>query len=86
MATTGCGAESLDFAFIDGNHRYEHVRADLHAWWPKIRAGGLLSGHDYGVCRDATGQWGVRCAVDEFSANVRRAVQVGSDGVWWIER
>jgi predicted O-methyltransferase YrrM len=79
-------AESLDFAFIDGNHLYEHVRADLHAWWPKIRAGGLLSGHDYGICRDATGQWGVRRAVDEFAGNVRRAVQVGDDGVWWIER
>lgn len=80
------GPDSLDFAFIDGNHLYEHVRADLHAWWPKIRAGGLLSGHDYGVYRDATGPWGVRRAVDEFASHVRRAVQLGSDGVWWIER
>ena len=80
------GPESLDFAFIDGYYRYEHDRADLHAWWPKIRAGGLLSGHDYDAARDATGPWGVRRAVDEFAANVRRTVQVGSDGVWWIER
>lgn len=80
------GAESLDFAFVDGNHLYEPVRDDVHAWWPKIRSGGLLSGHDYGINRDANGPWGVRRAVDEFAANVRREVRVGQDGVWWIEK
>lgn len=38
---------SLDFAFIDADHRYEHVRADIQAWRPKIRPGGFLTGHDY---------------------------------------
>lgn len=39
--------ESLDFAFIDADHGYESVIRDLESWWPKIRAGGLLAGHDY---------------------------------------
>lgn len=39
--------ESLDFVFIDGDHRAESVYADLKAWWPKIKPGGLLAGHDY---------------------------------------
>lgn len=40
---------SLDFVFIDGNHRLDHVIADLHAWVPKVRPGGIVSGHDW--CR-----------------------------------
>jgi predicted O-methyltransferase YrrM len=38
---------SLDFVFIDADHLYESVRADIIAWWPKIKKGGLLTGHDY---------------------------------------
>lgn len=38
---------SLDFAYIDGNHLREHVIADLKAWAPKVKTGGVLAGHDY---------------------------------------
>lgn len=53
--------ESLDFVFIDANHEYGFVKQDLEAWFPKVRCGGLICGHDYQ-------SWpGVRQAVDEFS-------------------
>ena len=77
---------SLDFAFIDGDHVYDAVCADLNAWWPKIRPGGLLTGHDYDIYLDTTGEWGVRRAVDEFSAATHRAVTLGADGTWCIEK
>lgn len=38
---------SLDFVFIDGNHAYEYVVADIAAWAPKIRKGGIIYGHDF---------------------------------------
>lgn len=38
---------SLDYVYIDGNHDYDHVKQDLDLWWPKLKSGGLLSGHDY---------------------------------------
>jgi hypothetical protein len=38
---------SLDFVWLDGNHTYDAVLADLKAWWPRVRPGGLLGGHDY---------------------------------------
>lgn len=38
---------SLDFVYLDARHDYRSVTADLEAWWPKIKAGGILSGHDY---------------------------------------
>jgi predicted O-methyltransferase YrrM len=38
---------SVDFVFIDAAHDYHNVRTDLQTWWPKVRPGGLLAGHDY---------------------------------------
>jgi cephalosporin hydroxylase len=38
---------SLDFVFIDGDHEKVAVLADIAAWLPRIRPGGLLAGHDY---------------------------------------
>ena len=52
----------------------------------KLRSGGLLTGHDYAINRDASGEWGVRKAVDEFSENADRPLETGSDGTWCIER
>lgn len=51
--------ESLDFVFIDADHSYEGCRADIHAWSPKVRHGGMIAGHDYdafwpGVIRAVT--------------------------------
>ncbi len=37
----------LDIVFIDGDHRYEEVKADIEAWLPHVREGGILCGHDY---------------------------------------
>lgn len=54
---------SLDFVFIDANHEYEFVKEDMEIWFPKVRPGGLFSGHDY--------RWGgVNRAVNEWSAKV----------------
>ena len=39
--------ESVDFCFVDACHEPYAVEQDLARWWPKIRRGGLLAGHDY---------------------------------------
>lgn len=39
--------ESLDYVYIDGNHAYDYVVQDMKLWWPKLKKGGLFSGHDY---------------------------------------
>ena len=39
--------DDLDFVYIDGNHDYEHVYADLQAYWNKVRLGGIIGGHDF---------------------------------------
>lgn len=39
--------ESLDWIWIDANHAYDYVREDIEIWFPKLKKGGLFSGHDY---------------------------------------
>lgn len=56
-------AESLDFVFLDADHTLEAVRADIVAWWPKVKPGGWLGGHDYD--HPEYPAWGVKQAVDE---------------------
>ncbi|HEY4428616.1 MAG TPA: class I SAM-dependent methyltransferase [Solirubrobacteraceae bacterium] len=64
--------ESLDWVYIDGDHTYEAVKADLAAYARAVKPGGLLAGDDYGLA----GWWGdgVTRAVDEFAANARLTI------------
>jgi hypothetical protein len=39
--------ESLDFVYIDANHKYDAIKQDIELWFPKVRKGGIVSGHDY---------------------------------------
>ncbi len=50
---------SLDFVYIDGNHAYEFVTKDISLYYPKVKEGGLFSGHDYNY-------ESVKKAVNEF--------------------
>lgn len=37
---------SIDFIMIDGDHRYEAVKADILAFLPKMKDGGIMAGDD----------------------------------------
>jgi hypothetical protein len=52
----------LNFVYLDGDHTYSGVAADMDAWWPVVSADGLLAGHDF---EDA--HPGVKQAVSEFA-------------------
>ena len=61
------GMGFVDFLFIDANHAEWALTKDLQAWYPKLRQGGYVFGHDWSLP-------GVQAAVKEF---VRH-----DDGVW----
>ena len=39
--------ESLDFVYIDADHRFPYVAEDIYFWSKKVKRGGIISGHDY---------------------------------------
>lgn len=62
---------SLDFIFIDADHSEEAVLADIAAWRPKVREGGVILGHDI--------DWrGVKAAVEQSFSSY----DVLPDDVW----
>ncbi len=38
---------SLNFIYIDASHKYEDVKRDLRDWLPKVKADGIIAGHDF---------------------------------------
>jgi predicted O-methyltransferase YrrM len=67
---------SLDFVFIDADHRYEAVKADICAWTPKLKPGGLLSGHDIHYSS-------VHRAVEKLIPSFE---EVGFDHIWFAKK
>ena len=64
--------ESLDFAYIDASHQYKAVSEDIKAWWPRVKPGGVLAGHDAlapGYSEDRDISAGVQQALFEFAAD-----------------
>ncbi len=76
---------SLDFIFIDAQHHYSAVQADLAAWVVKVRTGGLLSGHDWDLDYGPP-LFGVRKAVEEFTAQRNLPLQISTDKKSWFVR
>lgn len=75
---------SLDFVFIDADHGYDGCKRDLQAWWPKVKAGGLFSGHDYE--NTLYPKFGVKRAVDEFASERGLPVSLGANFTWFITK
>lgn len=73
---------SLDFVFIDAAHDYDNVKADIEAWFPKVKKGGYIGGHDYSM------DWpGVVQAVNEFlseSSIKRENIFIDNSEVIWL--
>lgn len=53
--------ESIGLIYIDANHLYDGVKADIKTFWPKLVPGGIMAFHDY----NDNGGYGVQRAVTE---------------------
>ena len=72
---------TLDFVYVDANHENVYVKKDIELYWPKLKAGGLMAGHDY------IEKWqGVIDAVTEFFGNNFEISNTGEkkfNREWW---
>jgi len=73
---------ALDMVFVDADHSYTAAKSDILAWLPKVKRGGYIGGHDYGVAG-----YGVKQAVDELEdARVLLPVELGANTTWFSRR
>jgi len=86
---------SLDWVYVDARHDYKGALEDITLWWPKIRIGGMLAGHDYldvndlhdeqdwSISADGTnnGNKAVKSAVNEWAA--LKNLEVGTTKEDW---
>src|SRR5690606_24414 len=70
---------SIDFAYLDGDHSYEGCLADIRAWWPKVRPGGWIGGHDYARAQ----RGGVAEAVAAFFQHLP---EVDAHATWFVRK
>lgn len=69
--------ESVDFVFVDADHQYESVKKDIMAWYPKIKHGGIIAGHDY------ISEFRVADAVKKIFGNRYHVWEEGTCNVWY---
>jgi len=69
--------ESLDFIYLDANHKSEAFIEDLSLWYPKLKIGGLFAGHDY-IDESIESGYGakieVKSAINNFSKEYDKIV------------
>ena len=37
---------AFDYVYLDGDHITSHLYQEIMVWWPRVRVGGVLGGHD----------------------------------------
>lgn len=74
----------LDFVYLDGNHSLEAVRQDLLDWWPKIKIGGLMCGHDFFTRYDDDTNSDAQTAVNELADAIGVKPMVTWCTSWWF--
>ena len=73
------GSESFTAHTISADHSYESCLADINAWHPKIRFGGILSGHDY---HNTITHSRVQCHVKKAVLDYTRNHQIAPLLIW----
>jgi hypothetical protein len=68
----------LDFIFVDSYINKDHALDELKNWYPKVKSGGIFSGHDYDCIKET---------VDQFRKinNIKQNISVFDNTFVWIK-
>ena len=74
--------DAYDFVFINADHAMRAVLIDLDSYWPKIKSGGIISGHNSNIfsVSFAVTSWVKRKGIDP--ANIQMLI----NRAWWFRK
>lgn len=75
---------SLDFVYIDGNHRFDSVIMDILTWIKKVKKKGIVSGHDYVARGDVGVIPAVNSYVEAHSLDLHLTTDPYETISWWF--
>lgn len=75
----------FDIIYDDSNHAYKYVKQNLELWFPKVKVGGYIGGHDFFA------DYKVAEAVIDFirEHNLKKGTKLKRGGYeedWWIKK
>ena len=70
---------TLDLVFLDADHSEHGLTRDIKAWFPKVKSGGWIGGHDYG-----NKEQGFSFAVKDVVDSLFERVELGQNYTWWV--
>lgn len=81
-ASTDIENDSQDFVFVDADHSMKAVLKDLDHYWPKLKHGGIMAGHDGNL-------FGVNFAVTSWAKNKGidpSNIATVANQAWWFSK
>ena len=79
----------IDFLYIDGDHSYKGIMADIKAWTPFLKSNSFLGFHDYQYRVANSDTWGTTKAITEeimVHGGTWRLYKVSSKNIIFIKR
>ena len=72
----------FDYVYIDGDHSYWGAYRDIKLWYPKVKVGGLLAGHDIGMPSVAKAV--LDFTIDERLTHRTKVIDAPPESDFWI--
>jgi predicted O-methyltransferase YrrM len=79
LAAKNLNNNAYNFIFLDGDHSSHGVYCDLNNYWPKLRSGGIIAGHDVNLNS-------VKYSVREWTRYKKLKVTVVDNQSWWCTK
>jgi len=75
--------EKLDFVFLDGVHTYKGTIQQILQWYPQVKDGGLVIGHDWDY---PDYDFKVKEAVTDLAELLGQEIHLGDGYTWWFKK
>ncbi len=81
--------EYFDYIYIDGDHHYKTIKNDINIWYPKLKKGGVMGGHDwadeYGEVKKAVLEFKEQKGIGNICCDNPIPIHMGFSDWWFVK-